>query len=81
MHNRGNVPKTSWTLVFLFAGLRGGGLSVFAAYWAFAPVDRFDMGVRLILRFSWLLVVETLEGTKGDHGDVHYAVVLVLIQI
>ena len=47
------------------------------------PVDRFDMGVRLILKFSWLVVVETHEDINniGKHGEVHFVVVVVPIQI
>ena len=38
----------------------------------FCPVAEFDVGVRLILRFSWMFVVETFDGICDifEHGEV-----------
>ena len=47
------------------------------------PVDGVDMGVRLILWFSWMFVLETFDGTRDifEHGEVDDAVLVVPINI
>ena len=49
----------------------------------FGSVRWLDVGINLVLWFSWTGVVETLEGISyvGDHGEVCLAIHLVQVDV
>ena len=65
------------------AGVRRGGSSTSGEYCGFCPVVVLDVGVRLILWFLSVFVVETFDGIRDifEHGEVDDAVLLVPIEI
>ena len=81
MHSRGKCQQLLRHFFVCWAKERE--VVSFRCILGLCPVGMFDMGVRLILKFLWLLVIETLESIEniGEHGEVHYAVAIVPIPI